>query len=333
MMNNKQMLNQPSEQLNALAHSFDHGLEIGQHYVKLLTKLAQTDDAHDLLTATNDLVNLDLEDAFVKFPQHYQVADYYLLLMGRLLEMHSNAEFKITEDPTSHRFYATISALGEKVLFHFIKDAEGNAAFTDVNDNELIFSLNLKHQMLRFNNKALVNYFIINGLKKYSDLDLRSAIKPLLLFAQALHDDLNFVIDRGILGTSNQQHYDLAQPELSLTVIDRLFVATAETDYMLFNLPKNNGAELRLERQVNLDLSFDPDDYSQQWFFSVQDPDAQVSFFDLLLHYQLIRDWYLSNRDELAVKSDPLMFADDEQVEQGETITDEPVLEDDEQND
>ena len=42
MMNNKQMLNQPSEQLNALAHSFDHGLEIGQHYVKLLTKLAQT---------------------------------------------------------------------------------------------------------------------------------------------------------------------------------------------------------------------------------------------------------------------------------------------------
>ena len=59
-MNNKQMLNQPSEQLNALAHSFDHGLEIGQHYVKLLTKLAQTEDAHDLLTATNDLVNLDL---------------------------------------------------------------------------------------------------------------------------------------------------------------------------------------------------------------------------------------------------------------------------------
>ena len=51
-MNNKQMLNQPSEQLNALAHSFDHGLEIGQHYVKLLTKLAQTDDAHALPTAT-----------------------------------------------------------------------------------------------------------------------------------------------------------------------------------------------------------------------------------------------------------------------------------------
>ncbi len=25
-MNNKQMLNQPSEQLNALAHSFEHGL-------------------------------------------------------------------------------------------------------------------------------------------------------------------------------------------------------------------------------------------------------------------------------------------------------------------
>lgn len=331
-MNNNQMLNQPSEQLTALAHSFEHGLEIGQHYVELLTKLAQTDDAHALVTATTELVNLNLENAFVKFPQHYQVADYYLILMGRLLEMHSSADFKITEDPTSHHFYATISPLGEQVLFHFTKDSEGNAAFTEVNGNELLFSLNLKHQMLRFNNEALINYFIIKGLKKYSDLDLRSAIKPLLLFAQALHDDLGFVIDRGILGTSNQQHYDLARPELSLTVIDRLFVATAETDYMLFNLPKNNGAELRLDRQVNLDLSFDPDDYSQQWFFSVQDPDDRVSFFDLVLHYQLIRDWYLNNRDELAVKSDPLMFADDDQEGQGESITVESTLTDGEED-
>lgn len=326
------MLNQPSEQLNALAHSFEHGLEIGQHYVKLLTKLAQTEDPHDLLTATADLASLDLDNAFVKFPQHYEVADYYLLLMGRLLEMHANTELKITEDPTSHRFYATISSLGDKVLFHFIKDSAGNAAFTDVNDNEPIFSLNLKHQMLRFNNQALVNYFIIKGLKKYSDLDLRSAIKPLLLFAQALHDDLDFVIDRGILGTSNQQHYDLARPELSLTVIDRLFVATAETDYMLFNLPKNNGAELRLDRQVNLDLSFDPDDYSQQWFFAVQDPDGRVSFFDLLLHYQLIRDWYLDNRDELAVKSDPLIFADDQPVDQDKATTNESTFKDGAEN-
>ncbi|MCI1975499.1 MAG: hypothetical protein LKJ51_06225 [Limosilactobacillus sp.] len=318
MMNNNQMLNRPSEQVSALAHSFEHGLEIGQHYVELLTKLAKTEDAHELLEAVNDLVNLDLEDAFVKFPQHYQTTDYYLLLMVRLLEMHSNSELNVTEDPTSHLFYATISSLGEKVLFHFVKDQDGNVGFTDVNDNEPLFSLNIEHQMLRFNNKNLINYFIVKGLKKYSDLDLRSTIKPLLLFAQALHDDLDFVIDRGILGTSNQQHYDLSQPELSLTVIDRLFVSTAETDYMLFNLPKNNGAELRLDRDVNLDLSFDPDDYSQQWFFSVNDPDNQISFFDLLLHYQLIRDWYLSNREELAVKSDPLIFADD-QIDENES--------------
>lgn len=312
MMSNSRMLNQPSEQVSALAHSFEQGLEKGQKYVELLTRLAQTEDAKELMSATHDLVDLDLDDAFVKFPQHYQTADYYMLLMGRLLEMHSNSALKITEDPTSHRFYATIESLGEKVLFHFNKDVAGNAAFTDVNDNEPLFSLNLEHKMLRFNNRALVNYFIIKGLKKYSDLDLRSAMKPLLLFAQILHDDLDFVIDRGILGTNNQQHYNLDRPDLSLTVIDRLFVATAETDYMLFNLPKNNGAELRLDRQINLDLSFDPDDYSQQWFFSVQDPENQISFFDLLLHYQLIRDWYLNNRESLAVKSDPLVFAESE---------------------
>lgn len=314
-MSNNQMLNQPSEQINALTHSFKHGLEIGQHYVELLTKLANTDDAEELLSATIDLIQLNLADAFVKFPQHYQAADYYMLLMGRLLEMHSNEELKVVEDPSDHRFFATLAPLGEDVRFLFTRDPEGNAAFTDIDNDEPLFSLNLAHKMLRFNNKSLVNYFIVNGLKKYSDLDLRSAIKPLLLFAQALHDDLDFVIDRGILGTGNDQHYDLAQPELSLTVIDRLFVATAETEYMLFNLPKNNGAELRLERQVNLDLSSDPDDYSQQWFFTVEDPDSQVSFFDLLLHYQLIRDWYLDNREALAVKSDPLIFADEETAE------------------
>lgn len=305
------MLNQPSEQVNGLVHSFKHGLTIGQRYVELLSKLANTEDPDELLSAASDLVKFDLEDAFVKFPQHYQEADYYILFMGRLLEMQGTEGFNLAEDQATHSFYATIASLGKNVRFHFTKDEAGNAAFTDIDDDEPLFSIDFTHKMLRFNNKSLINYMIVRGLKSYSDLDLRSAIKPLLSFAAALKDKLGFEIDRGILETNNDQHFDLAHPDLALTVIDRLFVKTAETNFMLFNLPKNNGAELRLDRGIHLDISFDPDDYSQQWFFTVIDPENQVSLFDLLLHYQLIREWYLNNRDDLAVRSDLLRFADE----------------------
>ena len=79
---------------------------------------------------------------------------------------------------------------------------------------------------------------------------------------------------------------------------------------MLLSMPKNNGALLNLDRQIRLTLFYDPDDYSQQWKFKVVDPDQQYSFFDVLLHYSIIREWYLNNREALAVRSDPLIFAD-----------------------
>ncbi|KRL27363.1 hypothetical protein FD27_GL001121 [Limosilactobacillus frumenti DSM 13145] len=321
-MANNQLTASPSKQVSLLADSLTTGLTLGQQYVQLLKQLAETESAAELLDAAQQLVTFDLDNVFVKFPQHYQPTDYYLLLMGRLLEMHSNTDFQIQEDLDHHDFYATISSLGDQVHFKFIIDANGTAQLIETQGQEALLYLNLKHKMLRFNNRALVNYFIIALQREYSDLDIRAAVKPLLAFAHALAADLDFVIDLGILDVNNDQHFALQQPTLSLTVIDRLFVATAEFDYMLLNLPQNNGAELRLDRGIKMDLQFDPDDYSQQWFFKVQDPDNQVSFFDLLLHYQLVRQWYLQQREALAVKSDPLLFADDQS---SMAVTDDPV--------
>lgn len=47
---------------------------------------------------------------------------------------------------------------------------------------------------------------------------------------------------------------------------------------MLLSLPQNNGAELRLDQNVRLQLAFDPDDYSQEWSFRVLDSEERVSF-------------------------------------------------------
>lgn len=311
MMNNNKMISSPSERLSALSDSFKDVLKTGQRYVKLLDQLAETDDAREMLLATNELVKLDLHNAFIDFPQHYQAADYYLIFMGRLLEKHGIDAVQISEN-ARHEFIARIEPIADSDSFKFTVDGS-EAAFTEQGEQEPLFYLDLTNRFFQFNNEALVNHFIVHALQKHTDLELRDAVKPLIAFAEELQDDLDFTINLGILNTDNGEHFKLARPELDLTVIDRLFVATAENDYMLMNLPHNNGAELVLDQGIKLDIAFDPDDYSQQWFFAVKDPSSRVSFFDTLLHYHLIRKWYLDNRGELAVRSDKFVLAGNEE--------------------
>lgn len=316
-MNNKQMVSSPSQSLMALSDSFKKVLKLGQRYTELLDQLAQTDQAEEMLTAAEELIKLDLENAFIDFPQHYQAPDYYLIFMGRLLEMHGIKDIEVKES-SQHDFVARIESIANSDTFKFAVSADGDAAFTEQGEKEPLFYIDLTNRFFQFNNRALVNFFIVRSLTNHTDMELRDAVKPLIAFANALASDLDFTINLGILNTANDQHFNLLKPDLDLTVIDRLFVATAENDYMLMNLPHNNGAELVLDKGIKLDISFDPDDYSQQWFFAVKDPDEQVSFFDTLLHYHLIRKWYLDNRSSLAVRSDKMSLApasDEPQVE------------------
>lgn len=327
-MTSNKIENSPTAKINALSDSFKHVLERGQQYVDLLDQLAQTDDAEDLLAAAEKLAEQDLHNAFIDFPQHYQAADYCMLFMGRLLEMHNVTSVTVDEN-SQHEFVAIIAPL-EDTSFKFVVSDNGEAAFTEQTQQQPLFYMNLKQRLFQFNNRALVNYFIVYALKKHSDLELRDAIKPLIEFANELADDLNFTINLGILNTANDQRFKLREPNLQLTVIDRLFVKTGETDYMLMNLPQNSGAELLLDQGIKFDLSFDPDDYSQEWAFQVKDPGEQVSFFDILLHYTMVRQWYLADRDALAVRSDQLIIADDEDADDDQsaaTIPPEPTEE------
>lgn len=310
LMTNK-IENSPAARITALADSFKDVLKRGQQYVDLLDQLASTDQAEELLAAAGKLTEQDLHNAFIDFPQHYQAADYYMLFMGRLLEMHNVSSVTVDENH-QHEFMATVDPLTD-ARFKFVVGANGEAAFTEQHQEQPIFYMNLNQRLFQFNNRALVNYFIVYALKKHSDLELRDAIKPLIEFANELADDLGFTINLGILNTANDQRFKLQQPDLQLTVIDRLFVKTGTTDYMLMNLPHNSGAELLLDQGIKFDLSFDPDDYSQEWAFAVKDPGEQVSFFDILLHYNMVRQWYLANRDALAVRSEQLIIAEDDE--------------------
>lgn len=312
-MTSKKLGTTPSARITALADSFKDILKLGQNYVDLLDQLAQTTDPQELLDAANQLVQLDLHNAFISFPQHYQAADYYMLFMGRLLEMSGIDDVQVIEN-ANHQFVAQISELEDDDTFKFEIGDEGEAAFTEQDQQQPLFYINLQDRLFQFNNRALVNYFIVYALQHHTDLELRDTVKPLIKFANILADKLSFTINLGILNTKNSQRFKLQNPDLKLTVIDRLFVKTAETDYMLMNLPHNSGAELLLDQGIKLDLSFDPDAFDQEWAFQVKDPGEQVSFFDILLHYNLIRQWYLKDRESLAVRSEQLIIADDPEI-------------------
>lgn len=322
-MSNNRIVTSPSERVQALSDSFKDVLSLGQKYVDLLDQLAQTKDAKNLLSAANKLTKMDLANAFINFPPHYKAADYYLIFMDRLLKMHGDTAVNVAENELNHEFEATVAAIGGEAIFKFEVDSRGEAAFTEQSQHEPLFYLSLEDKLMQFNNRALVNYFIVYALKQHTDLELRDAVKPLIDFAKYLQKDLDFTIDLGILATANDRRFMLNKPELPLTVIDRLFVATADEDYMLMNLPRNNGAELLLDQGTKLDIAFDPDDYSQEWAFLVKDSDEQVSFFDVLLHYDLVREWYLANRSALAVRTDHMEIVDEESPATTEVAEDE----------
>ena len=231
--------------------------------------------------------------------------------MGRLLELGNIQGMTIEEDNVSHRLSMACQHLSEETKFKFELDRNnGGAFFTEQEKHEPLFYINLEKKVLRFSNRALVNFFVIREAERYSDLDIQATLKILMDFTEILASELDFVSDLGILNPSNDVEFPLQAPELNKQIIDKLFVKTTDTDFMLLSMPKNNGALLNLDRQIRLTLFYDPDDYSQQWKFKVVDPDQQYSFFDVLLHYSIIREWYLNNREALAVRSDPLIFAD-----------------------
>ena len=310
-MSNEQMVSTATEKVQALSDSLTDGLRIGEQYVGLLNDLCQKTDPQDLLSAVMKLNKINLSSPFVKFPQHYEPADYYLLFMGRLLELGNIQGMTIEEDNVSHRLSMACQHLSEETKFKFELDRNnGGAFFTEQEKHEPLFYINLEKKVLLFSNRALVNFFVIREAERYSDLDIQATLKILMDFTEILASELDFVNDLGILNPSNDVEFPLQAPELNKQIIDKLFVKTTDTDFMLLSMPKNNGALLNLDRQIRLTLFYDPDDYSQQWKFKVVDPDQQYSFFDVLLHYSIIREWYLNNREALAVRSDPLIFAD-----------------------
>ncbi|CAM3106626.1 hypothetical protein [Lactiplantibacillus plajomi] len=289
-----------------------NGLANGEKFTALMDQLIETTDGETLLGAAQQLANFKLDSAYVTFPHQYQNADYYLIFMSRLLAMHQNEKPVLNSQRHSESLFHVFEDLSDDYTFRFevVSDANGGAYYHEQTTGENLFYIHLERRLLRFNSTAFTNLFINKLLLKGTGIDqINAVLTTLIAFGHYLRNDFGFNVDFNILDVDNAAKYELRAADLDRSIVDKLFVTAAEHDYMLRNSQHGNGAEIELRDGLIVDLFNNTPDGQARWVLTVHDPQQEVSWFDVLLHFDFMRDWYLDNIDALEIKADPLVFA------------------------
>jgi len=196
-------------------------------------------------------------------------------------------------------------------LYQVVDNGNGGAYYREQTTGENLFYIHLERRLLRFNSEAFTNLFINQLLLKGTDAaHINTVIATLIKFGHCLRDDFGFNVDFNILDVVNAAKYELRSANLDRAIVDKLFVTAAANDHMLQNSKQGQGAQIELRQGLTVDV-YDAAEKggSHKWVITVHDPEQAVSWFDVLLHFDFMRDWYLDNIDSLEIKADPLVFA------------------------
>ena len=230
--------------------------------------------------------------------------------MSRLLEIHEEKGLILTSAADHEELSVTFDALGTQPDFKFVLvgGRNGGAFFTDKASGLHLFYMNLERQQIRFNSKAFTDLFAVALADQPADKKM-AAIDTLITFAKDLQRDYHFTADYNLLETDNNAEYQTKHPALPAGTVDKLFVASADSHYMLQNAPAGNGAIIDLEDDLVFGIADAGTQTAPKWVITTTDPKNQISLMAVLLNYDFIRQWYLANRDDLEIQSDPLIFA------------------------
>lgn len=287
------------------------GLQTGLTFTKLMDQLIRTTDADELVNAATQLADFQLDSDYVTFPHQYSNADYYLLFMSRMLELHDQGSQVILQSRDHHEeLTQQLTTLGDRGSFNFrVETSEnGGVFYRERATGQSLFYLNLERKMFRFNSHALTQLFIIDLHDTVPAETVKTSVRVLLDFARYLKEDYGYSVDFNILDAANRQNYSVRAEDLPAGIVDRLFVTAAKNDYMLTNGVNGNGAEITLDNNVVVDIFNNQLEGQAEWVLTVHDDDQKISWFDVLLKYPFMRDWYLENLTDLEIKSDPLVF-------------------------
>lgn len=288
------------------------GLATGLKFTQLMDQLIKTHDADELVAAATELADFQLDSDYVTFPHQYSNADYYLLFMSRMLELHDQGKHVMLQS-RDHQEELTqqLTPLGDRGTFNFRVEtsANGGVFYREKATGQSLFYLNLDRKMFRFNSHALTQLFIIDLHETVPADTVKSSVQVLVDFARYLKEDYGYSVDFNILDAANRQNYAVRSADLPAGVVDRLFVAAAKHDYMLTNGANGNGAHIELDKGVTVDIFNNQLEGQPEWVLTVHDDEQKISWFDILLRYPFMRDWYLENLNDLEVVSDPLIFS------------------------
>lgn len=286
------------------------GLKTGEHFTELMDQLINTKDPKVLLDAAQELSIFVLDSDYVTFPHQYNNADFYLIFMSRLLELHDQGDaITLQSHENDQHLTQQITALGDLGSFAFTSanDSTGGVYYQDKVTSEVPFYLNLQRRLMRINSEAITKLFVETYVDKIDQDNLLAATNLLISFGQALKTDFGFDVDFNLLDTNNNEFYAFTTSDLSGAIVDKLFVAAASENYMLQH--DQDGAVLQLPGEVTLKIASHNATGAAAWGMYVQDKAQQVSWFTLLLEYPFLRNWYLDDLLDLQIKSDSLVFS------------------------
>lgn len=284
--------------------SLDNALD----YVSLFKELNKTNSSEQLLKATIALTNFRLNNDTIKFPNQFSDEDVYLIFMERLLSLHNlKNHFKIASVDKISKLKADFVML-KSDSFYFVKSTKDQNGFFFTNSKTYLplFYLNLDTKEMLFNSNALIEYFVVQKADEGTDL-IKNTIGILLEFSKILKEEFGFKVDFNILDSTNGELYLFAGGDLDESIMDELFVKAAENKFMLTS-GTNDEAILDLNNNTQVTLLNSGSDNRPKWGATVRDSNQKESWFDLLLDYGFIKDWYLKNQKQLEILSSSLIF-------------------------
>lgn len=287
-------------------------LQRGIKFTEVLDELIHTKDKNVLLKSVMTLTDYRLDTAYLIFPQQYSRADYYLIFLNRLLQLHKNEQVILQSSDHKDELYHEFPGINMEGYFTFYIDQNtpDGAYYVDKNTGARVFYINFKRQLIRFNSQALTNLLVIDYSEKFDYKTVKRFEQYLVAIGRYFKEDYGFDVDFNLLDASNNASYQITSIDEPKQALDRLFIISANAGYMLV-AGESGRAVLRLKNKTVITIlkeAIHEDLNNTSWVIKVSDEKQQFSWFDVLYQYEFIRDWYLDNLDSLEIVSDKRFF-------------------------
>lgn len=282
-----------------------------QQVLRQISQVVQTDDPQVVHRTTEQLIQTYLQTDWVVVPRQYRIVDWYMLAFDRFLSFASLPAYDILT-PAEHEhltFVPTELDIPATFEFQTNPDANGGAYFVELGTEAKLFYWSLERKQIIFNADAITDLLVQNFRKRTTAPQIRTLTILMTEFARYMERQFGYTVDYNLLETRDDFLYPLVQNEMPAGLLDRLFVLSADSNYFLQTI--QNGAGMQLAHGVEIRIFYQDDVTAvggQRWHFQVVDGQDAVSWLDILLDYDFIGNWYLDERQVLAVETNPLVF-------------------------